>query len=382
MPPTSARATRRADLDWLRVLAVLLLVPFHSALVFNLDPQRIVYMKDVVQSDTLATMAGFIHLWHMPLLFVIAGAASWYALGRRSALAYLGERVQRLLVPLLFGVLALVPLMVNVHWLGRTGAPSVAQAYARFFTGVTDLTGYDGRFTPAHLWFIMYLFCFSALSLPLLRLLQRPRGLPALAALAAWPGTIYLFAIPLTLGAAVDILGAMNPLYYLLCFLCGYVLAADARFQAAEGRLLPLSTALALTATVGWFALLDRPLTPWTGRWLAGNVLYQLCRWTWVLAILGAGYRWLRRDSPLLRYASEAAYPFYILHLPVDTLVTFYVIRLHASVAVKYTLIVVLTTLISLAVYDLVVKRIGTLRTLFGIKRRAAAPAVSGAQEA
>jgi hypothetical protein len=36
LSPSLPNQLRRSDLDWLRVLAVLLLVPFHSALVLNL----------------------------------------------------------------------------------------------------------------------------------------------------------------------------------------------------------------------------------------------------------------------------------------------------------------------------------------------------------
>ncbi len=78
-PAAPAGGVRRPDLDWLRVLGVLLLVPFHSALVFNLDPGSIVYVKDTVQSDFLVQMQAFISRWHMPLLFAIAGAATWFA---------------------------------------------------------------------------------------------------------------------------------------------------------------------------------------------------------------------------------------------------------------------------------------------------------------
>jgi peptidoglycan/LPS O-acetylase OafA/YrhL len=117
--------TRRSDLDWLRVLAVWLLVPFHSALVFNLDPGLVAYVKDTVQSGFLVSLKDFLDRWQLEMLFYIAGAASWFALGRRSGRHYLVERVMRLLVPFLFGLVALVPLMINIRWLGRPDAPSL-----------------------------------------------------------------------------------------------------------------------------------------------------------------------------------------------------------------------------------------------------------------
>ena len=87
---------RRHDLDWLRVLGVLLLIPFHVALIFVFDPFTIMYIRDSVNSRVLAEVTGFIHMWHMPMLFMISGAATYFALGVRSAREYIRERFLRL----------------------------------------------------------------------------------------------------------------------------------------------------------------------------------------------------------------------------------------------------------------------------------------------
>jgi glucan biosynthesis protein C len=338
----------------------------------------VAYVKDPAssaalgaQANALGLMKGWMDRWLLELLYFIAGAASWYALGRRSGGVFLLERVKRLLVPFLFALFALVPPMVGMQWLGQPDAPSLGQVYARFFTGgATDLTGMDGHFTPAHLWFILYLFLFSLLGLPMLRLLRTGPSQRALGWLAGIPGIVYLGAIPLILARAADLLGMgdKDPLYYFLVFLAGYALTSQPRFQAFIDRALWLSLALALGATllteVGPLAAPPDPTTA-----VARNLVYKLSQWTWVLAILAAGHRWLNRDSALLRYANEAAYPFYILHLPVDTLAAYFVVRLDAGVGIKFLLLVVVTTVLTMAVYDLLVKRVGGLRFLFGLKR-------------
>lgn len=367
----TARPARRADLDWLRVLAVLLLVPFHSALVFNADPGIVAYVKDVAQSNFLVQLKDFLDRWQLELLFCIAGAASWFALGRRSGGRYLTERVTRLLVPFLFGLFTLVPFMINVRWIGHPDAPSLRDIYARFFTlNPQDLTGMNGTFTPAHLWFILYLLLFSLVALPFFLLLRRRSSQRVLSMLALWPGIIYLFVIPLALSRSVDLLGlgAKDPLYYFLVFMAGYVLVSQDRFQAAIDRTLWLSLALALATTfVPRLLPLDAMLSGSTAGF-ADSLLYRLSQWMWVLTVLAVGHRWLNHDNRSLRYAREAAYPFYILHLPVDTLVAFYVIQLNISLAAKYGLIVVATTVITLAIYDLIIKRVDLLRFCFGMK--------------
>jgi hypothetical protein len=83
---------RRVDVDWLRVLAVLL-VPFHAARLFNIG--EAFYTKNAELSDPLSTFIAFVNPWHMPLLFVLAGASTYLALGRRTGTEYLRERVQR-----------------------------------------------------------------------------------------------------------------------------------------------------------------------------------------------------------------------------------------------------------------------------------------------
>jgi peptidoglycan/LPS O-acetylase OafA/YrhL len=88
----------------------------------------------------------------------------------------------------------------------------------------------------------------------------------------------------------------------------------------------------------------------------------------WLIAFLGLGYRYLNVTSKVLRYATQAAYPFYILHLPVNTLVGYFVIQWNASIAVKYLVINVFTIALTLAVYDAFVKRTAVTRFLFGMK--------------
>src|SRR5512135_544724 len=94
--PVPASVARRNDIDWLRILAVLLLVPFHSLIVFVLDPGSVVFMKDTIDCFACDRVAGFMDQFHMPVLFAIAGMSTYFALAKRSAGQYLRERVLRL----------------------------------------------------------------------------------------------------------------------------------------------------------------------------------------------------------------------------------------------------------------------------------------------
>jgi len=376
------RLERRHDLDWLRILAVLLLVPFHSALIFSLDPNDIVYVKDVIESSLLVELAGFVHLWHMPLLFVISGMGTWYALRFRTAGQYLQERFLRLAVPLVFGFSVLVPPMVYLYRVSVGDGEVFWQFYPRFFAvNWDDLSGRSGSFTVGHLWFILFLFVYSLVALPLFLALRRASGrrlIDRLATLSERPGVIILLFVPLAIVAPLLDLGGMPVLFYLLLFIAGYILAADARFErvieryTTAGLVIGIVTAVVIVTVSVTRVLLDTAV----GTAVVHSV-YYLGRWSWVIALLGLGRRHLSRDSRLLRYLSEASYPLYILHLLINTAVGYVVVQWQASIAVKYLAINAVTFALMFVVYEALIRRLGVLRVLFGLKLRRREPAAA-----
>jgi hypothetical protein len=144
------------------------------------------YVKNPVRSEPLSwRIVAFLGPWHMPLLFLLAGAATWFALDRRSAGTYAAERVKRLLIPFVFGILVIVPPQALLARWFRGGEFSLAE----YWTFKGNLSGYTGNWTPAHLWFIAFLFVFSLVALPLfIRWHRHPLH-------ARW----LLFAMPLVL---------------------------------------------------------------------------------------------------------------------------------------------------------------------------------------
>ena len=233
-------------IDALRVLAVLLLVPFHAARLFNVVPGPPVqaepfYAKSAELSVPLSQLIGFIDVWHMPLLFLLAGASSYFALRRRDARTYLGERATRLLVPLLFGVLVIVPPQAWIGAMTNTGyRGSLLAFWPSFYQLRGDLSGYFGTISPAHLWFILFLFVVSGAALPvMLRWRSDPTGGLAARAAARLSEPAFWIVPPLVLlfAEALPDIAGKNPFVYLGYFLLGYVAMSDARFmEGAERR--------------------------------------------------------------------------------------------------------------------------------------------------
>jgi glucans biosynthesis protein C len=366
---------RRYDLDALRVLAVLLLIPFHSARVFDVfDP---FYVKSPTTSGGLSwAVVAFLNPWHMPLLFVLAGAATWLALGHRSPRAYLGERTRRLLVPFLFGLLVIVPPQGFLAARFRGGHPSVMGFLGDYWTVEGDLSGYTGSWTPAHLWFIGFLFVFSVAALPLF-VRWRGRELRA-----RW----LLVAMPLVLLAANELPspndGPQNPWYSLALFVAGFLLLADPRAEAAVHRhwrpLLVAAAATMATVLAVWHSGMDDGWRDGSALDVGFSLLEQANTWVWVLALLGAGRALLSRPVRGLGYASEASFPCYVLHQTVIVAVAYLVVGWGLPVWPSYAAICLAGLALTMALYELV-RRANPTRFLFGMKplapvRRVARP--------
>jgi len=370
-------SVRRYDFDWLRVLAVLLLFPFHTGRVFDTFGDW--YVRNLETSDAITLFQAYVWRWHMPLLFVLAGAASWYALGKRRAGQYAWERVKRLLVPLIFGLLVIVP---PQSWLGlrshSVADPSFWAWYPNFFSfHAADPDGYRlGGFTLAHLWFILFLFVFAVVALPLMVGLRRPGGsrvIEPLARVSSVPGVILLAAVPWWL--TVNLIDYPNPVYFLIVFLTGYVLLSDPRFGQAIDRhrhvallLGPIAfLPLAYWETYGWPDWMSRELID-----LATTYAEGFAPWFFLIAILGYGRHLLNRSGRVLNYLSEASYPYYILHQTLIVAIAFFVVRWDTSLGVKYVAILIGAGAATAVLYELIVKRTRITRALFGMRAKPA----------
>jgi glucan biosynthesis protein C len=360
-------STRRHELDWLRVIAVALLIPFHAARVFDVfDP---FYVKNAQTSSFLSwAVVAFLNIWHMPLLFVLAGAATWMALGRRSAEAYAGERFRRLFVPLVFGLLVIVPPQAYLARVVRGRGSPIGSFLQDYWRVQGNLSGYTGNWTPAHLWFIAFLFVFSVVTVPFLVRL-RPRHINV-----CW----LVYVMPLVLVLANELPatddGPQNPWFSLSLFIAGFLLIGDDRAQRLIDRMWrPLLGVVALTTVAMillWHSGIPEGWTDGSLQDAALSIAEATVTWVWVLGLLGAGRRFLGRDSRTLRYASEASYPVYLIHQTALVVVAWAVVGWDVGVWPKFAVIIAGTFVLSLGTYELLVRRFLIPRFLFGLKPR------------
>jgi long-chain acyl-CoA synthetase len=368
---------RRWDFDWMRTLVVLMLVPYHTAEIFVANREW--YVKNDQLSTLLYHLVSFVRFFGMPLLFLLAGATACFALRRRSSGQYIKERLQRLLVPLVFGLLVIVPPQV---YFGLRYHSEYAGAYLRFYPRFfevhpEDLGGYStGGGTTAHLWFILYLLVISLVALPIFLSLKRGAGqrlVDRLASSLARRGMIFLPAV-LPIVVTLLIKTELNPLYFLSFYLFGYVMMMDARFEQAIERHRSIALILWPVLYLAWTGLSIG--LPSAASWMESllHVLSGIITWCALLTLLGYGKRFFkftdgsRASDKFLIYFGEAAYPFYILHQTVLVAIGFYVVQWNAAGPIKYAAIAFLSFVLTTVLYELLVRRSNAARFLLGMK--------------
>lgn len=380
-PDNSSLAQRRWDIDWLRVMVVVvLLVPYHTFRVFDILEDW--YVKNSQLSTALNWFNYLGDAVGMQLLFLLAGAATWFALRRRSGAQYAWERVKRLLIPLIFGLLVIVPPQSYFGLRSHSGYQgSFLEWYPRFFDFYPeDPAGYSmGGFTVAHLWFILFLLIISLITLPLLLYLRRESGrrlTGKTAVVFSRPGMIFLLAIPIIIAqGTLDFYP--NPIYFLVFFIYGYIIVADSAFEDAIDRSKRIALIVGLVTLALFIVWKDWGLGARLNipEWFWG-IAYRRCIVSWflIVALLGYGKKYL--NSPpkhrfslfFLGYFGEGSYPFYILHQTVIVAIAFFVVQRATGMVIKYLTIAVAAYLGTIVLYDLIVRRTNASRFLFGMK--------------
>jgi glucans biosynthesis protein C len=372
------KTDRQYYIDWLRAGSMFLLVFYHSGRLFD-EPGW--HLKNAVGNHGIEIFNRVLDLWQMPMFFLVAGAAVWFSMGSRGAGAFAKERVLRLLVPLIFGMLVLVPPQVYVERLfDGDFSGSFWAWWPHTFQGAysTDNAA-SGNFSWHHLWFLAYLFVFSMLLLPVFRYFRRDEKQPMLDKIAGFfsrPGAVFLPAVPLII---IDL--TLRPIYgygnqslyndwanflfYIIVFFCGFIMVTRPQITNAIRRHTWTALAILAVCIITIVLFEDGPY----GETALVAVPYSIGTWMALLVWLGLAMRFLNFSNALLRYANDAVLPVYILHQTLIVCIGYYVIQWNWPVAAKYPFIVASVFIGSLLIYE-IVRRLGVTRFLFGIKAR------------
>jgi glucans biosynthesis protein C len=375
---TTARPPRIYFIDWLRVITMLCVFIFHNARVFDLFDDW--HVKNATLSIGPTVLVALMSSWIMPIFFVLAGGSVYWAFKSRNTGQYVRERSQRLLVPLVFGLIILVAPQAYYELGNHSNLMGITffQFYPHYLATIPELRTY-------HLWFLLYLFGFSLVTLPaFLPWGKSGQSLMArLGAIANRPWVLILllivplFLVNITLSPASFWgnlgSGGWNIVSYLLFFLLGYVIFSNAKIIDIFRRVrwIALGTAIVLFIIGMIFlvnVLADEETYFGTGAWAVGQVGQSLLSWSWIIAIIGIGSRYLNGNNRFLVYANEAVLPFYVLHQTMIVIIAFYVVQWDLGVVPKYFIIASASFISIMALYEALVRRINVFRFLFGMR--------------
>jgi glucans biosynthesis protein C len=315
-------------LDAIRAIALLLGIVLHGALSFLHVSVAEWPVTDEQVSTTLAMSTFVIHIFRMSVFFVVAGFFARLLLERRGLKEFCRNRWQRIALPLILGwPVCFVAVVAVVVWVfgrgsgaeGPTLPPEVEQAGPNFM----------------HLWFLYLLLWLYAIALALRAVLHRRAQWLALAdrcmgalirsrvgALAlASPIALALSLIP---GWGVH-LGIPTPGYTLIppaapLFIYAYVFMLGWMLHRQRELLAALTAARRTNAIIGVLAAAVSIVAMAQSRLVFSNGVTEgpsegvgafayataIVGLSW--AFLGYGLKWFSKESPVMRYLSDASY--------------------------------------------------------------------------
>jgi peptidoglycan/LPS O-acetylase OafA/YrhL len=373
-------------LDWLSVIAILGVFLFHAVHPFDATSWHI---KNADQSIIVTLVfVIFLYPWGMPLFFLLSGAGSWLALRKRTSQRYAVERVTRLLIPFLVGGILFTPLQAYIEWNHKTQTGLFDGPLSVFFInhGVDYQPGFNPRIFAwwgYHLWFLGFLFAYSLIALPVFSWLKREGGqrfVGWLAKISERRGGLLIFLLPLVL---VQILLRSYFLaehdwadfaFTLVFFISGYIIYSEERFLRAIRRDWPIMLSIGIVSTLFFFVIgamgvaMEWAIDIGTPQFYLLWIVFSINSWCWTLFVLNLGMRMLDFTNKWLKYGQEMIMPFFLVHQPVILSIAFFVVQWELNLWLKLLVVVIGSFVISLAIYELIIKRIRVLRSLFGMK--------------
>jgi peptidoglycan/LPS O-acetylase OafA/YrhL len=394
-------------LDWIRVVVIAGVFVGHTMLVFSGLPWLITSEEHLVL--VTAPLLAIGNQIAMPLLFLVSGAATWFSLRKRTGKQFLGERFFRLVIPYWVFVVLLSPIQAYYEAVHHGTYEGSFLAYLPHFFNLDRFTAFDLTWAGAygyHLWFMMFLFFYSAVSLPLFLHLRRGKAqwLPALLVrVCRRPGGILLLAVPIALSQVILRINYggyqswADTAFWGFFYIYGYLFLAEAEKGAtldghAKAGLLGFAVSgilllgLGLLTVVGISRIYDLSqlgnipmgtdlqligtslIVPAVVIYIAAFSLISLNSWAGVVFLMNFMHRFANKTSHILDYLGEISMPFYIIHHPVLVVFAYYIVRLPINVWLQMILLFFSAGSITWGIIELFIRRIRFLRSLVGMK--------------
>ncbi|MGK0378343.1 acyltransferase family protein [Patiriisocius sp. Uisw_017] len=363
--------TRRYDLDWLRVIAILAVYFHHLGMPFNGDGFHIMNSES---SKLLDDIMVYFEQFRLPLLFLISGTGTLLAFSKRTWKQFSKERTGRLLIPLIFGILFIVPPQTYFQYINEYSS------YWQLYT--------SGRFETNHLWFIENLYIISLLVIPLIIFLksQKSQGFKTwFERISSHKMGLLLGGLPLVILTVVlkryyptgssSLTNFSETFFYTYFFITGILFASSQLFWENLKKYRRFHLVTFIISTLLFYSYYFVPndfIEPYLSTSVRWDIWYGLCcllGWCFVLTLLGYGQVYLNKPSLWLKRMNEAIYPFYILHQTVIVIFGYYIIQLNVNIPVKMILLFISSFFVIVLLYRLLIYPFKITRVLFGMKK-------------
>ena len=362
---------RRNEIDWIRNICILMLFVYHTAVLFTDFGDFYIKAESSNLFSNIFILLTF--SWYMPLLFFLAGASTYFALKRRSSLEYVKERVKKLLIPFLFGIIVIVPPQTYLArlWRGERNINYFSHM-KKFFTNASDFMGFDGNFSPAHLWFILFLFIISIIGIGVIKSCRAIGGNNILIYLKG----ILLSRIGILIVIGLTIISEMIPgiggkglFLNLLMFLFGYIIYSDSDYINAIAkyrRVFAVINILVLFLGLGYFVSLRNMQLGYIQN-ITESMIKCATIVISIITIVGYGIKYLNKENRLLKYLNKASFPVYIMHQTILLTLAFFILPLMLPEWITIIILVTFSFIITFILYE-IVKRTKYVGILIGVK--------------
>ena len=378
---------RKHYIDWLRVLAFELLFLFHSWRPFDHFPWHI---KNEEQNFIFDMLTMFTHGWRMFLIFLVSGAGTWFAMRSRKD-AFVKDRIKRLIIPFLFGILFIIPPQRFYEWImfhdfaGNfldflTSYP-FQQLDANMGSSLLLWFGHLGT----HIWYLPFLFVMTVFALPLLKKIQNRRfDFSWLKNVMKSNYGIFILVLPMIL---VRVL--LKPIYseytdwadffvYLFPFLYGFLFMSDPEFINIIKKKMYLFLVVGLISSIYFLYTgsqnpenVQEYLYPSFSLYhIQISIVSMLIAYSWILFFLGFFASKFNFKHSMLIPANVSILPIYILHQSLIIVFGFYIVDLEVNLYLKF-LIITFTAIPAAVLLYKIIQTNNVLRFLFGLKKKA-----------
>lgn len=344
------KSDRKYYIDNLRWACILLLIPFHAAMAWNCWGEgNYIWFS---ASKGLSAFIILISPWYMPLLFVLAGMSARYSLQKRTVKDFVRERVKKLLLPFLIGMVTIIAGMTYYAERFHNGyMESFFAHYRIFFTKFTDLTGYDGGWTPGHLWFLLYLFVISMVALGVIWIQKRLFQKFSCKNIKMYG--IYLLGIFPAIGSFFLDIGGKSVGMYMVLYLIGYYLLAEDVIVEKIVKYRVWNLIIMIVADI-----LDVYMFLWgeNANDVFNTIMMYITLWFGILTIIGFGQIGFNFTNGVTRYLTSHSFQIYIIHFVWVVAFQFYFGILTANIWILYVVPVVLSYVMTIVSCEILEK--------------------------